>query len=142
MTDLRTANSILIDAPIAEVWRAITTPEVIKEWFFGVDTEADWHVGGALVHRGEYQGKPYVDKGEVLRFDPPVLLVHTHWSEVSGKPDRPEHHQEVSWALTERGGGTELTISERNLPSEEGKAVSEQSWQLALDNLKNLLESG
>jgi uncharacterized protein YndB with AHSA1/START domain len=142
MTDLRTETSILIDAPIEEVWRAITTPEVIKEWFFGVDTEADWAVGGALVHRGEYQGKPYVDEGEILRFDAPELLVHTHWSEVSGKPDRPEHYQEVSWALAERDGGTELTISERNLPSEEAKAVSEQSWQLALDSLKKLLESG
>jgi uncharacterized protein YndB with AHSA1/START domain len=141
MSDLSTTNSITIDASVDDVWKALTTPELIKQWFFGVDTETDWKVGSPLVHRGEYQGKPYVDKGEIVRFDPPKLLVHTHWSDLSGKPDSPEHYQEVTWALSERDGATELTISERNLPSEEAKAVSEQGWKTVLNNLKDLLES-
>jgi uncharacterized protein YndB with AHSA1/START domain len=140
MSDLATTNSITIDAPIDDVWKALTTPELIKQWFFGVDTETDWQVGSPLVHRGEYQGKPYVDKGEIVRFDPPKLLVHTHWSDLSGKPDNPEHYQEVAWELAERDGATELTIAERNLPSEDAKAVSEQSWTTVLHNLKDLLE--
>ena len=141
MTDLSLTSSITIDAPIEDVWRAVTTPAVIKQWFFGVDTETDWQVGSSLVHRGEYQGKPYEDKGEILQFDPPKLLVHTHWSDFSGKPDSPEHYQEVSWALAQRNGATELTITERNLPSEEAKAVSEESWRMVLENLKNVLET-
>lgn len=140
MTDLNTTSSTTIDVPIDDVWRAVTTPELIKQWFFGVDTETDWNVGSPLIHRGEYQGKPYEDKGEILQFDPPKLLVHTHWSDLSGKPDSPEHYQEVSWALAEQDGSTELTITERNLPSPEAKAVSEQSWRTVLDNLKGLLE--
>ena len=140
MTDLSTSTSTTIDAPAKEVWEAVTTPEVIKQWFFGVDTETDWTPGSPIVHRGEWQGKPYVDKGEIVRFDPPELLVHTHWSDLSGKPDSPENYQEVSWALAERDGSTELTISERNLPSEEGKALSEQSWKTVLVSLKSLLE--
>jgi uncharacterized protein YndB with AHSA1/START domain len=140
MTDLSATNSILIDAPIEEVWRAVTTPELIKQWFFGVDTETDWKVGSPLVHRGEYQGKPYEDKGEILRFEPPRVLVHTHWSDLSGKPDSPEHYQEVSWALAQHDGSTELTITERNLPSQKGKAVSEKSWRTVLHKLKDLLE--
>jgi uncharacterized protein YndB with AHSA1/START domain len=141
MSDLSTTTSITIDASVDDVWKALTTPELIRQWFFGVDTETDWKVGSPLVHRGEYQGKPYVDKGEIVRFDPPKLLVHTHWSDLSGKPDSPEHYQEVTWALSERDGATELTISERNLPSEEAKAVSEQGWKTVLNNLKDLLES-
>jgi len=141
MTDLSLTSSIAIDAPIEDVWKAVTTPALIKRWFFGVDTETDWQVGSTLVHRGEYQGKPYEDRGEILQFDPPKLLVHTHWSDVSGKPNSPEHYQEVSWALAQRNGATELTITERNLPSEEGKAVSEESWRMVLENLKNLLET-
>ena len=66
--------------------------------------------------------------------------MHTHWSDVSGTSDDPEHYQEVTWALTEREGATELMISERNLPSEEAKAVSEQGWKTALESLKALLE--
>ena len=140
MTDLSLTSSITIGAPIEDVWRALTTPVLIKQWFFGVDTESEWNVGSTLVHRGEYRGKPYEDKGEILRLDPPKLLVHTHWSDVSGKPDSPEHYQEVSWALSRRDGETELAITERNLPSEEDKAISEQSWRTVLHNLKELLE--
>ena len=90
MKDIR--SSTTIHAPIERVWTAITTPSEMKQWFFGVDTEADWRPGGRLIHRGEYQGKAYVDKGEILEFDPPHRLVHTHWSDVSGLPDAPEHY--------------------------------------------------
>ena len=139
MTDELT-TSATIDAPIDDVWRAITTPSQIKQWFFGVDTESDWTVGSPLVHTGEYQGKPYVDKGEILRIDPPRLLEHSHWSEVSGKPDQPEQYQVVKWALEERDGRTELTITERNLPSDEAAKTSEAAWKAALGALKELLE--
>jgi uncharacterized protein YndB with AHSA1/START domain len=81
-----------------------------------------------------------VDKGEILKIEPPVLLVHTHWSEVSGMPDAPENYQEVTWELSARDGSTELTITERNLPSEEAKTVSEEGWRTALTGLKTLLE--
>jgi uncharacterized protein YndB with AHSA1/START domain len=133
-------SSTTIDAPIERVWAAITTPETIKGWFLGVDTETDWRVGSPIVHRGEYQGKPYVDKGEILRFDPPHVLEHSHWSEGSGKPDVPEHYQVVRWELTDRGSATELRLTERNLPSEHAAEISEKTWAMVLGNLKKLLE--
>ena len=141
MIDLATSASVTIDAPIDEAWNALTTPEVIKRWFFGVDTETDWQVGSPLVHRGEWQGKPYEDKGTILAFEPPTKLVHTHWSPASGEPDRPEHYQEVTWSLAERDGRTVLTVAETNLPSQEAKEISEQSWKAVLNNLKELLEA-
>ena len=105
MNELGAGGSITIAAPIDEVWQAITTPELIKQWFFGVDTESDWKPGSHLIHRGEWQGKPYVDKGEILKIEPPALLVHTHWSEVSGVPDAPENYQEVTPGAEGRGRG-------------------------------------
>lgn len=141
MTDgLRTEASITIDASVERVWDAVTTPELIKQWFFGVDTESEWTEGSSIVHRGEYQGRPYEDKGTIVAIEPPTRLVHTHWSPVSGIPDSPESHQEVTWALSEEDGRTRLTVSEVNLHSEEAKSVSEQSWQTVLANLKDLLE--
>ena len=140
MTDLRAGKSISIDAPIHEVWKAITTPELIKRWFFGVETETDWKPGSTLIHRGEWQGKPYEDRGTILKIEPPTLLVHDHWSEVSGLPDEPGNYQEVSWVLSERGTTTELTVAERNLPSEDARAASEQGWETALSGLKEMLE--
>ncbi len=93
------------------------------------------------MHRGEYQGYPYEDSGTIVKVEPGRLLVHTHWSPLSGLPDRPENHQEVSWALSEHGGTTELTITEVNLPSEDARSVSERAWKAALAGLKDLLES-
>jgi uncharacterized protein YndB with AHSA1/START domain len=113
---------------------------VVKQWFFGVDTETDWTVGSPIVHRGEYQGKPYEDKGTILEFEPDRRLVHTHWSPASGVPDSLENYQRVTWSLTDLGGKTELTVEEVNLPSEEARQVSEQSWEMVLGNLKDLLE--
>ena len=140
-TDISTSSSVSIDAQVDEVWRALTTPELIKGWFFGVDTESDWKQGSPIVHRGEWQGKPYVDKGEIVRIEPPHLLVHTHWSDLSGKPDTPEHYQEVTWEVAEQNGGSQLTVTEHNLPSDEAKETSDQAWSMVLQNLKEMLQA-
>jgi uncharacterized protein YndB with AHSA1/START domain len=139
--DITTETAITIAAPIASVWDALTTPELIQRWFFGVQTETDWKEGSPIVHRGEYQGMPYEDKGTIVAVDPPRRLVHTHWSPVSGLPDSEEHYQQVTWTLTEEQGSTVLTVSETNLPSDDAKTTSEQGWTSALAALKDVVES-
>jgi uncharacterized protein YndB with AHSA1/START domain len=138
--ELKLEHSVTIDAPIGKVWEALTTPAQIKRWFLGVDTETDWSVGGPIVHRGEYQGRPYEDKGEILEIEPPRLLVHSHWSPVSDLPDDPRNYQRVSWELSERHNATVLTVKEANLPSEDARETSDKSWGMVLGNLKRLLE--
>lgn len=140
-SEISTQASVTIEAPADEVWKALTTPALIKQWFFGVDTETDWSVGSPIVHRGEYQGRPYADAGTIEHFEPGRLLVHTHWSPVSGLPDRPENYQEVTWALAGDQGRTELTVTERNLPSEDAKEASDQGWKAALAGLKKVVEA-
>jgi uncharacterized protein YndB with AHSA1/START domain len=140
MTDITTSHRIDIAAPPERVWEALTTPEQISRWFFGVETESDWQVGRSLVHRGQYQGQPYEDRGEILELDPPKRFVHTHWSPMSGLPDTPEHAQRVTWSLEPSAGGTTLIVAEDNLPSEQAKTISDQSWPQALDGLRALLE--
>jgi uncharacterized protein YndB with AHSA1/START domain len=138
--DLSTHLSTMIEAPPEDVWATLTQPAAIKRWFFGVDTETDWVPGNSIVHRGEWQGRPYEDKGTIVAFDPPSSLIHTHWSATSGVPDEPENYQEVRWTLEPRDGGTLLTLDEINLPSEDAKMTSEQAWAGALDNLKRVAE--
>jgi uncharacterized protein YndB with AHSA1/START domain len=137
---LMTKNSITINAPAAKVWAALTKPDQIKQWFFGVDTQTDWRVGSPIVHKGEYQGKAYEDKGKIIAFEPQKRLTHSHWSPVSGLPDAPENYQNVTYSLDAHDGKTELTVTEVNLPSEEGKATSEKSWTMVLEALKKMLE--
>ena len=66
---------------------------------------------------------------------------HNPYLVASGLADRPEDYQEVSWSLTDRDGATTLTVTETNLPSEQAKAISEESWKAALTSLKELLET-
>lgn len=138
--DLSTEHSIAIDAPVQAVWDAITAPATIERWFFGVHTETDWREGSPIVHTGTWQGRPYEDRGTIVRIEPPHVLTHTHWSALSGLPDLPEHHQRVTWTLRPSGTGTELTVSETNLPSGEAKGVSDQTWPVVLANLKQVVE--
>jgi hypothetical protein len=46
-------------------------------------SETDWQVGSPLVHRGAYQGRPYVDKGDIIRIDR-LWLRRLAWSPVCG----------------------------------------------------------
>jgi uncharacterized protein YndB with AHSA1/START domain len=140
-TELRTSTSVTLNATRNAVWRALTTPDQIRKWFFGVETRTDWQVGGPIVHSGEWQGQPYEDKGTIVEFDPPRRLVHTHWSPLSGLPDAPENYQVVAWELEGPDGATVLTVSEENLLSEQAKATSETAWATVLENLRRLLES-
>jgi len=139
-TELRSQQTVVIHAPIEEVWDALTRPELIRRWFFGVNTRTTWMEGTPITHRGEYQGQPYEDRGEVLKFEPPKLLSYSHWSARSGLPDNPENYQHVTFSLVNMGRKTELTLTETNLPSEEGKELSDKSWDVALDMLKQMIE--
>ncbi len=132
--------STTIDAPASKVWEAITNPVMIKKYFFNTDVISDWKVGSPILYRGEWQGKPFEDKGEILQVEPEKLLVSTHWSPMSGMPDLPENYHKVTYQLSEKGGKTDVTILQDNNASEEEKAHSEANWRAVLEGMKKLLE--
>jgi uncharacterized protein YndB with AHSA1/START domain len=133
-------TAITVNAPAAKVWDAITKPALRKKWFFGVDTKTDWKVGSPIVHTGQWQGKPYTDKGVVKAFEPGRRLSHTHWSSMSGRPDKPENYETVTYTLRDKGGATEVVISEENIATPEQKATSDKMWAGALAELKKVAE--
>jgi uncharacterized protein YndB with AHSA1/START domain len=77
---------ISIHAPVAKVWEALTKPELIKQYLFGTEVTTDWQVGCPITYKGEWKGKAYKDKGEVLQIEPEKLLVSTFWSSLSLSP--------------------------------------------------------
>jgi len=58
--------------PPEKVWRALTEPEHLKEWFPN-DIEGERKEGATLRHVFRNDEAP-VMQGEMLRFDPPALL--------------------------------------------------------------------
>jgi uncharacterized protein YndB with AHSA1/START domain len=131
---------VIIDAPAAKVWQALTRPEMVKQYLFGTDLTADWRVGGALTYRGQWQGKSYEDKGTVLAFEPERLLKTTFFSSLSGLEDKPENYNTVTYELSEKKGRTTLTLSQDNNPTRESAEHSAKNWALVFGGLKKLLE--
>jgi uncharacterized protein YndB with AHSA1/START domain len=134
------AASTTINAPASRVWEALTKPELIKKYMFGTDVISDWKVGSPIVYKGEWQGKPFEDKGQILEMEPEKRLVSTHWSPLSGVPDVSENYHTVTYLLAEADGRTEVTIVQDKNASEEEKAESEANWKAMLDGMKKLLE--
>lgn len=133
-------TSISIAAPADKVWAALTTPELVKEYFYGTQLVTDWKVGSPVYFRGEWEGHTYEDKGKVLRFDPPNHLAYNYWSSMGGLEDVPENYANIGYTLHEAGGNTVVTITQDNIENEEKRAHSEQNWQMVMTAMKNLLE--
>ncbi|HET6267308.1 MAG TPA: SRPBCC family protein [Acidobacteriota bacterium] len=130
--------SIVADAK--RVWDALTNPSTIKQYMFGTEVVSEWKEGGAITWKGEWNGKPYEDKGVILKFVPERQLQYTHFSPTSGKPDLPENYHTVTVELANDGRQTIVRLSQDNNPTEEARIHSEKNWQMMLDGLKKLLE--
>ena len=132
--------SITIDAPASKVWEALTTPELIKQYFFGTEASSDWKVGSPITFSGAYKGKSYHDKGTILEVIPNKIFRYTYWSSMSGIEDKPENYVPITYALVESQEKTTLTVTQQNIPDEKMKVHSEENWKKVLANLKQLLE--
>jgi len=129
-----------IAAPSSEVWAALTDPDQIEEYMFGAQVETDWSQGSPITWKGEYEGKSYEDKGEIIEIEPERRLKVTHFSPLSGQEDRPENYHIVLYELEERGSTTHVSLSQDNNPSEEAAEHSRANWEKMLSGLKQLVE--
>jgi uncharacterized protein YndB with AHSA1/START domain len=138
--DLTAHASSVIKASPAEVWAALTDPEKVREAFFGATVTTDWKVGSPITWSGEWEGKPFEDKGEIVRFEPGRLLQVTHFSPLTGQADVPENYHVVTYELAPHDGGTEVTISQTGVGSEEELKHTEANWAMSLDGLRKVAE--
>jgi uncharacterized protein YndB with AHSA1/START domain len=135
--------SVDIDASSDEVWEALVQPEAIKEYMFGTNVVTDWREGSPITWKGEWKGKAYEDKGEILRLEPGRTLQYSHFSPLSGLPDTSENYHTVTIELADdgdHGEETHVSLTQDNNPTEEAREHSEENWGVMLDGLKKFLE--
>jgi uncharacterized protein YndB with AHSA1/START domain len=108
----------------------------------GTSLETDWRVGAPVVWRGEWEGRSYEDKGEVLEFAPPRRLAMTHWSPLTGDADVPENYHHLTYEIEDLGQErSRLTLTHGNSPSQEAAdAMVESGWRPMLEALTQVAE--
>jgi uncharacterized protein YndB with AHSA1/START domain len=141
MTGTFTATaSVTVEAPPAEVWKALTDPEIISRYYFGTTVETDWQPGSPITWHGEWEGKPYEDRGTILQVDPGRQLKNTHFSPMSGQPDVQENYHTLTYLLEPEGAGTKVTLTQDNAASEDEASHDADNWRMMLEGLKRVTE--
>lgn len=140
MAGYKATARIEIEASPKEVWSALIEPDRIKEYMFGSQVETDWEPGSPIVWKGEYEGKVYEDKGEVVAIDPPRRLEVAHFSPLSGEEDVPANYHTLVYELEDRGDKTQVSLTQDNNPNEEAAEHSRANWETMLQGLKKVVE--
>ena len=129
-----------IGAKKSKVWEALVTPDAIKQYMFGADVESDWSKGSKIIWKGEFKGKKYEDKGVILKIESEQTLQYSHFSPLSGEPDKPENYHTVTINLSGSGNKTKVSLSQDNNSDEEARKESEKNWGIMLEGLKKYVE--
>lgn len=138
--NLTAETSISVDATPVQVWKALITPRLIKKYLMGTDVSTDWKEGSPITYTGEYEGKKYHDKGVIKKIEPGKILQSTYWSSMSGKEDKPENYNLVTYKITTRDNKTVVTLSQDNNATEKEKEHSTENWKKVLKKLKEVVE--
>lgn len=125
------------------IWDALTNPAIIKQYFFGTEADSDWQLGKTITFRGEWDGKPYKDKGVILEITPEYCVKYNYWSSMSDKDDKAEHYRAVSYEIKEsesKSGCHTLSITQE-CDTAAQRDDSSNNWAYILKSLQTLLES-
>ena len=134
-------TSISVDATPAQVWKVLTTPKLIKKYLMGTDVTSDWKEGSTITYDGEYEGRKYHDKGIIKKIEPEKILQSTYLSSMSGKEDKPENYNLVTYKITKRDDKTVITLTQDNNATEKEKEHSTENWKMVLKKMKEVVEN-
>src|SRR6187399_1956005 len=130
---------ITIDAPVEKVWDALVNPELIKKYMFGAEVHSGWKPGDSITWKGEWEGKPYEDKGKILKVKPGEVLQYSHFSPASADQDFLENYHTVTVELIPQNQQTNVVITQDNNSTIAVREKSEKNWKMMLATMKNLL---
>ena len=132
-------------APRDKVFRAFTQAEAIKVWFappplsWSEPPVIDARAGGRYSFRVEEGPIRWHIHGEYKEVVPPEKLVFTWLWE-----DDPLHHESGDTLVTilflDRGGRTEVILTQEKLPSEVARTDHEGGWKECLESIAGIVE--
>ncbi len=126
------------------LWSALTTPEFMRQYWFGAHCESGWHAGSAW--KLVYADGRVADQGEVVEADPPKRLVikwRNEWKEELKAEGYSLCTFEIELVPEARHQVAKLSIT-HSVERPDSKLIQAVSggWPKILSNLKSLLETG
>jgi uncharacterized protein YndB with AHSA1/START domain/DNA-binding transcriptional ArsR family regulator len=128
---------IYIKTTPERLWKAITDPEMRRQYNFGLVVISDWTPGSR--YEGVGHGTPILE-GENLEVDPPRRLVQS-FRALWGEDVKSEGTSRVTWEIEPVGDSCRLTVVHDQL-REGANAQLYGGWMMILSGLKTLLETG
>jgi uncharacterized protein YndB with AHSA1/START domain len=136
-----TESTVKIIAPAGKVWRALTLPDLVKQWQYGSDLLTTWVPGSPIIFRNEWNGQVFEQKGTVIEFVPGSRLKYSLFFPRSDLQDIPEHHFFMTYELTESDGLTTVLIRQEDpRPSPPDAPSGGDEGPDVLSSLKELVE--
>jgi uncharacterized protein YndB with AHSA1/START domain len=123
-----------------QLWSALTSPDFMKKYWFGMHQESDWKAGSSW--RLVFPDGRVADTGEIVELDPPRRFVLKWRNEF--KPElKSEGYSRCTVELEPAAGAVKLTIT--HVMDQAGSKFIEAvsgGWPRILSDLKSLLETG
>jgi len=142
MSEPATTKAIVIDASPSQVWRALTTVDLMPKWMSEteMEVETDWQVGHSIIIHGRWHKMRFRNAGKVLRFDPGHTLSYSHLSSLSRLPDQPENYSVITFKLNSREKQTSVELTLSNSPTDVIQKHLDLYWNVTLVILKEFVE--
>ena len=123
-----------------KLWSALTSPDFMKEYWFGMRFETDWKAGASW--RLVFPDSRVADTGEIVEIDPPRRLV-LKWRNEFRPELKAEGVASCTIQLEPMADAVKLTIS-HVMDRGASKLIEAVSggWPRILSNLKSILETG
>ena len=122
------------------LWSALTTPDFMSEYWFGMRIETEWKRGAQW--KMLFPDGRVADAGEILECDPPRRLV-LKWRNEFRPELKAEGDAQCVIELEPEPDAVKLTIT-HSIGRADSKFIAAVSngWPKVLSNLKSLLETG
>lgn len=123
-----------------KLWNALTSPDFIKQYWFGSSCESEWKAGSPW--KLLFPDGQLADAGEIVESAPPRRLVikwRNEW-----KPElKAEGYSRCVFEIEQAGNAVKLTVV-HTIEQESSKFIEAVSggWPKVISNLKSLLETG
>ncbi len=131
----------LVAADIEDVWRALTDPDEVQQYYYENAVESSWMPGEPVRYRNG-DGAVTIE-GAVVDVDAPHRLVHTFaFTAVGMAGAANDESSRVTWTMEPDDEGTRVTLVHDGFTGETVtyRAV-EDGWEQILDGLAELFDA-